>query len=82
MIKEEMAIMKGVSIGMRDAGTPVMWFSTNQEGSGALQVLGWEDAAKLIREANVYDIKELNGKACIVERDGNIMRFKRMAKIS
>lgn len=80
-MREEMAIMKGVSVGMRDTGHPCMWFSVNQEGSGSLQVLSWKEAEELIRKADVYDIKELNGKACIVEVDGNFMRFKRMAEI-
>lgn len=78
---EELAIIKGVGFGLRDAGYPVLSFETKQEGSGALQVLNLEQTGKLIQEAEVYDIKDLEGKACIVEKDGMMMKFKRMAKI-
>jgi len=46
----------------------------------ALQILNWEDAGKLVEEAQVYDVKQLEGRPCVVESEGlgGIARFKRI----
>lgn len=79
--REELAIIKNIDIGMRDNDYPCMWFETVQESLIALQVLSLEDAGKLIKDADVYSFKSLEGKACIIERDGSMMLFVRMAKL-
>jgi len=78
---KQLAIMRGVSIGNRDCGTPVMWFSTNFEHGGALQVLTWERARKVIAESGLSDFKELEGHACYVDVDGDTVKFLGIAKL-
>lgn len=79
---KQLAIMKGVDFGLRDAGTPVLWFTVYvSEGAAALQILAGEKIEILLKDAGCYSIKELEGKACWVERDGSKIHFKGYAKI-
>jgi hypothetical protein len=60
-------------------GIACLWFNTYiTESSAALQVINWEDAAKLL--ATVYDVKELNGRPCVVNVEGNMIKFVRLWK--
>lgn len=78
----KLAIMKGVDYGCRDVGRPVLWFSTHDgEGGGALQVLDVNEAGKLIEESGVHSIRNLEGKACWIEVNGNSHVFVGLAKI-
>ena len=71
---KQMAVIRNVHVGGGDRGTPCLWFDTYiSEASAALQVLDWETARELVRKT--YDVKELEGKPCWVEVDGNIIRF-------
>jgi len=79
---KQLAIMKNVSIGCRDIGTPCMFFETYiDESLAALQVLDWERAYEIIKKAGVYDFKSLEGSACWVECDSNLIRFLDICKI-
>lgn len=61
--KEHMGIMRGVTFGNRDVGRPVLWFSVyTDEALASLQILEIDEAVKLIKAYDVYDIKELEGK--------------------
>lgn len=78
---EQLAIMREVGYGCRDVGYPVLWFSTYvRECRAALQVLGQEDATKLITDMQVHDVHDLEGKPCWVDVDGNRMVFLRAWK--
>ena len=79
---EEMAVMSGVHVGMRDAGRPILWFEVDTLHGGALQVMGWEEASELIKEADCYKLKDLEGAACVVERDNDngTLKYVRMLK--
>jgi len=78
----QLAIMRGVNFGLRDVGTPVLWFTVHvSEGSAALQVLADEEMKTLLKNAGCYSITELEGKACWVERDAGMIAFKGFAKI-
>jgi hypothetical protein len=78
----KMAIMKGVCFGMRDCNKPVLFFSTYiSEGSAALQVLDVISACKLISDYGVYDIKNLEGKACWVNADDSTITYLEACKI-
>lgn len=79
-MSEELAIVKGVGVGLRDAGYPILWFGVETMNSGSLQCFGWEDAAEIIKEAGCYDTKNLEGKPCIVEASGGLMKFVRWKK--
>ena len=77
MIEEtvkQMAIMKGVGFGLRDVGTPVLFFSTYlTEGEAALQVLFYDEYVNFIKKYGVYDVKELEGRPVWVDVDGCII---------
>ena len=74
--EKRMAIISEVGIGLRDVGRPVLWFTVHlDESSAALQVKGWEETAEIIKDHGVYDVKNLNGKACWVEEDQRIIRY-------
>ncbi len=80
---EALAIMKNVGIGMRDTNYPCLWFDACIDESGrALQILSWKEAQKVITEAAIYDVKSLEGKACIVDISSpGLILFVRVAKI-
>ena len=80
---EQLAIIKNVGFGLRDVGFPCIWFETNISKSiGALQVLsGDKQIFGIIRESDVYDIKDLNGMSCWVEVKNNLIKYLRMSKI-
>ncbi len=79
---EELMIIKGVGVGARDVGYPVLWFSVESEGTGALQVFRLDNPIAQTLLASVNEIHELNGKPCVVEREGfNKLHFRRLAKI-
>lgn len=72
MSRRVMAIISGVGFGMRDCDAPVLWFSVSMdESSGALQVLGLNEAVKLIEAYRAHDVRDLNGKPIWVKVDGN-----------
>lgn len=62
----ELGVAKNPGFGMRDCGEPVLWFQIDTLGYSSLQIFGVEEAAKIIKAAKCYDIKELNGKPCVV----------------
>lgn len=73
-----MAVIKDPGIGMRDVDEPVLWFDTyTSEGIGALQVLDWDRAYRVMRGVR-RSISELEGRACWVETDGTTMKFIRL----
>ena len=77
---EELATMKGIHFGMRDAPWPCLWFSVDTLRYGALQVLHYEEAAELIKKHHIYKIEDLEGAPCVVECEGNIIKFKDLKK--
>ena len=84
-MSERLAIMKEVDIGMRDVNRPVLWFTVRMNDClAALIVLSWEEAGKLLEDAGVYSVKNLEGQACYVDAGegwGDTVRFLRVAKI-
>ena len=84
-MSEQMAVMKGVDIGLRDTACPVLWFTVYlSDNVGALQVLSWRDAGEVIKDADVRSVSDLEGRACYVEAGGgwgSPVKFLRVAKI-
>ena len=80
---EQLAIIKDVSIGIKDAPyNPCLYFLTYiAEGLASAHYLTWDEAAIVLKDANISDIKYLNGKPCWVEAEGNMIKFLRIAKI-
>jgi len=77
--REQLGIIKRVGYGLRDVGYPVLWFTIyTSEHCASLQVFRGEESDRVITEADVYDVKLLEGKPCWVIVDGGLMTFKRM----
>ena len=73
----QMAIIQGVGVGLRDVNNPVLWWTVHtSEGSAALHVFDWDTAYKIIKDYDVREVHELNGKPCWVEVDAGNMLYK------
>lgn len=82
MNEKRLAIIKEVGFGLRDVGQPCLWFSTYiNDAVGALHILYNKDIEKVLKDAHIYDVKELEGKSCWVEVDGMVIKFLEMSKI-
>ena len=81
--QETLAIIKEVGFGMRDGLKPMLWFTTYlSENTAALQCFtDPNEYEAIIKDADVYDVRKLDGRPCWVVRDNGIMRFRRIAKI-
>ena len=69
-----------VHVGLRDIGRPCLWFAVNTLRGGALQVFVGEDMLDFIKNAGAIDIKTLEGKPCVVDVDGDMIRFIEMKR--
>lgn len=77
-MKEELAVIKDIQVGMRDAGSPICWFSVEVLYGTSLQVISIKEMEELIKSSECYKLSDLNGKLCIVETDGYKVKFKRL----
>lgn len=78
----KMAIMKGVGFGNRDVGCPVLFFTAYIDDCvGSLQVLGTDKAIEVIKKSGVSDVKDLEGKPCWMECEGNLSKFIELSTI-
>ena len=76
-MSEQLAIMRDVRIGAHDYYGAGLTFTTYiTESTAAGQSLTWEQAKPLL--ATVEDVRELEGKPCWVDVDGNLIRFLRL----
>ena len=79
---EKLAIIKDVNIGVGDYGKPALWFTTYTSAcSAALQVFGWKEAGELLEKAGVRSAMSLEGKSCIVEEGGGMIKFVKLSGI-
>ncbi len=77
-MSEQMAIIQGVGVGLRDTNHSVLWWSAHTGNAGsALHVFDWATAADIIKDYGVREVHELNGKPCWVEVEGGTMVYKR-----
>lgn len=79
-MKEELQIAKSVSIGVRDVGVPCLWFEAEGLHGGSLQVLGWEDASRFIKDVGVYDITKAKNIPIVCKTDGITVKFMKVKK--
>lgn len=79
-MSEQLGIAKGVGFGMRDCSSPVLWFEVSTLAGNSLQVFGMDETARIVKEANVRDIRQLEGRACVVEVERHAMVFLRWHK--
>lgn len=77
---EELAIIRSMHVGSRDVGRPVLWFVTETAIGSALQVLevNSKEALELINYR--YDIANMDGVGCIVDRDAGSLVYLRLSK--
>ncbi len=78
MDDQELAVIQDVGIGMRDCRAPCLFFTVKMLHCVSLQILNWESAAELIKTSKVYDVKELNGKMCVVSSKDRLVTFLRL----
>lgn len=79
-MSEELAIVKGVDFGMRDVDAPCLWFSVEMLHGGSLQCFFGEDITRLLKEAWCYSIRDLEGRPCVVNCEGNLVKFVKWHK--
>lgn len=74
---KKLAIIKSPDFGLRDIGRMCLSFSTYTEGQlGALQVItNPKQIEQILQDAEVESFKDLEGKPCWIEEEGNIIRF-------
>jgi hypothetical protein len=79
---EVLAIIKNAGFGMRDNERPCLFFDVMfDDSSGALQVFfNYDDICRIIKDHDVWDVTNLNGKACWIEINGGIARWLRAFK--
>lgn len=77
---EQLAIIRKPGVGARDfPGRWGVWFEIDLlDHSGALICLFGDEADTILK--SVYDIKDLDGKPCVIETDGQRACFKRLHK--
>ena len=82
-MSKQMAIIKDMGIGLRDIGSPCIWFTTYiSECSAALQVItGKDQIYEFIKASGAKDISDLEGEPCWVEADNSTIRFLELIKI-
>ena len=77
---EELATMKDVHVGHRDAPWPCLWFTVEMMHGAALQILRLEDPETIKLIGSVYDIERLEKHPCIVTVDNGLVKFKELKK--
>lgn len=81
-MSEQLAIIRKPGYGMRDLYQPGLFFDVYlSESSAALQVFSQPEANEVIQDHGVYDVKDLEGRACWVESDNGTIRYLRAAKM-
>ena len=76
-----LAIIKDVGFVCRDTGHPCLFFTVyTSESSASLQIIDHAKALSIIENSGVYDVKNLEGKPCWVDIEGNSISFNRLWK--
>lgn len=76
-------MIEEVGVGRRDTHGPVLWFNVTGDGWGALQVFDLTSETALSILTDVYDVRDLDGRLCVVEKEreiGGYTRFVRLLK--
>ena len=71
-------MMKHVQFGVRDRDHANLWFDVEMLGCGALLCIPRDEVIKFIEDNHITDIKNLNGRACVVDHTGNNVKFVRL----
>lgn len=78
---EVVAIIRNPIIGVGDGTKACLSFETFvDEGLAASHWVSWDEAKKIIEDAGVTDIKQLDGTACWVIHENNTQKFQRVWK--
>jgi hypothetical protein len=76
-----LAIMRKLHSSKTDTGEPCIRFETVIDGQFGHQSLIGEAAFELLRSAGTFDIKDLEGRPCMVTACGGPMRYERLARM-
>lgn len=83
-MSKELAIMSEPHFGMKDMSYPAFSFSVcwgENLNYGALIILNSKEFSKVVKEADVYDMKYLKGSPCQIEvSDENVVSFVKILK--
>lgn len=72
---KELAIIKEIQIGKRDCDKCICWFVIEAINGSSLQIIEIEQLVEIINKHDIYDFKELEGAACIIENSNNTHKF-------
>jgi hypothetical protein len=73
-----LGIISEVGFGLRDLNEPVLWWTVHtDEHWAALQVFHIDQAAQIIKDYGVRDVRDLDGKPVWVEKDAGLVKFAR-----
>ena len=73
------AIIRRPGYGCRDLGRPCLFFDTYvNESVAALQVFEGKEADRIIKDSGVYNVNELEGRACWVQKKPGSIVFLEM----
>ncbi len=81
MANKQLAIMRDVGFGLRDVGTPCVWFTAHDGIFASLQILTGKEIEKLLIDSKVHNIKDLEGSPCWIEKLGNSSKFIGVANV-
>lgn len=82
-MSKQLAIMSAPKYGMRDFEEPSFWFDVKfgeNLSESALIVTNPAEMAAIIKEANTYDISQLEGSPCQIEIEKDTVHFVRILK--
>lgn len=78
---EQTAICRNVAFGVRDIGRPILAFDTyTDEHMCALQTIEAEPALQIMKDLQLQDFKDLEGRPCVVKATSSTIRFVRFWK--
>ncbi len=78
---EIVGIVKSAGVGNRDIGRPALFLDVDLEnGFSVLQLFTGDEMLKVIKDSEVYDVKDLAGRVCYLKKiDVNRSKFERWA---
>lgn len=71
-----LAIMKGVGFGVRDGNEVKLWFTAYEtESSASLQCIPAAKAVELLKDHDITEVHDLEGKPCWIRHENGFVRF-------
>lgn len=77
-MSQQLAIIEEAGVGRRDTHSPILWFNVSGDGWGSLQIFPLESEAARDLLGQVYDVRDLDGRACVVAKSDGIVSFVKL----